>query len=376
MKKILHISKYYPPHVGGIEDVVYGIVNGMNNKYRQQIICFNDGLESIFDCVDGINVLRVGCLFKFASQPVSLSFYFELKKIILTFKPDIIHLHWPNPLASTCLQLCFIPKTIKLVLHWHSDIIEQRNLYFFFRPLETLLLKRADVIIATSRQYLEHSAPLSPYQHKSRVVQNSINEKKLVLDDTDRSLVEALRIRYANKRIVFFLGRHVSYKGIEYLIDGAKYIASDCLVLIAGTGRLTKSLKERAKDNNCIRFLGRLSNKETKCHFHLADVFAFPSITKNEAFGVALAEALYCFTPAVTFNLPESGINWVNKNNHTGFVVLNRNAKDFGSAINRLLNDDALRKEYSENAHAWVKENFTPLQMVRLLTDVYQGLAG
>lgn len=53
-------------------------------------------------------------------------------------------------------------------------------------------------------------------------------------------------------------------------------------------------------------------------------MFAFPSVTKNEAFGVALAEAMYCYTPAVTFTIEGSGVNWVNLNGITGIEVSQR----------------------------------------------------
>ena len=40
-------------------------------------------------------------------------------------------------------------------------------------------------------------------------------------------------------------------------------------------------------------------------------IFCFPSITRNEAFGIALAEAMYCGKPAVTFTIEGSGVNFV-----------------------------------------------------------------
>lgn len=42
------------------------------------------------------------------------------------------------------------------------------------------------------------------------------------------------------------MGRHVPYKGIEYLIEAEKYISSDCIILIAGSGPLTEELKKIA----------------------------------------------------------------------------------------------------------------------------------
>lgn len=60
----------------------------------------------------------------------------------------------------------------------------------------------------------------------------------IVQDDSKR--IEQLKEKYNNKPLVFFMGRHVPYKGLEYLIKSEAYIESDCKILIAGSGPLTE----------------------------------------------------------------------------------------------------------------------------------------
>lgn len=107
---------------------------------------------------------------------------------------------------------------------------------------------------------------------------------------------------------------------------------------------------------------------------HLSSVFTFPSITKNEAFGVALAEAMYCGTPAVTFTIPGSGVNWVSLNGETGIEVPNGDDKAYAEAIDTLLGDDELREKYGENARKRVKENFTIPKMVEKMEECYREI--
>ena len=59
------------------------------------------------------------------------------------------------------------------------------------------------------------------------------------------------------------------------------------------------------------------------------DVFCFPSVTKNEAFGIALAEGMYFGKPAVTFTIPGSGVNYVNLDGVTGIECKNADCKDY-----------------------------------------------
>ena len=106
-----------------------------------------------------------------------------------------------------------------------------------------------------------------------------------------------------------------------------------------------------------------------KLYHYAASVFVFPSITKNEAFGVALAEAMYCGTPAVTFTIPGSGVNWVSLNGETGIEVPNGDDKAYAKAIDTLLGDDELRMRYAENARKRVKENFTIPKMVERMEE-------
>ena len=66
---------------------------------------------------------------------------------------------------------------------------------------------------------------------------------------------------------------------------------SYCVFVIAGSGPLTDELKADCHSDR-VRFVGRLKDDELRWYHYAASVFAFPSITKNEAFGVALAESL------------------------------------------------------------------------------------
>ncbi len=184
--------------------------------------------------------------------------------------------------------------------------------------------------------------------------------------------IDSIKQKFNNKKIVFFVCRHVSYKGIDLLIKAEKFIKQDCVILIAGTGELNSQLKDMTGNNSRIKFIGRLSNNEMKYFLHAADVFAFPSHNRSEAFGVALAEALYCGLPAVSFNIEGSGALWVNKHNYTGLVVENRNVEQFGAAIDEILGSENLRNEFSINAKKWINENFLNDQIAPIMQKIYE----
>lgn len=369
---ILHISKFYPPYHGGIEDICYSIVSAIgNSQYEQKVICFNDRTRNVKSIVDGVEVIRAGIIGELASQPLSISLYFLLKRYIKSFAPDVIHLHLPNPLACVYVQW-LIPKRTKLILHWHSDIVAQKSIYKLFAPIEKRILRRADRIIATSPQYLEYSKPLATYKNKAVVIPNIISLEKMNLIGK----ITAMQIRecYGNKDIIFFMGRHVPYKGIKYLIEAEKFISSDCVILIAGSGPITSDLKKIAHSER-IKFIGRIPDEEIGAYMEAASVFAFPSITKNEAFGVVLAEAMYWKAVPVTFTIEGSGVNWVNLNGVTGLEVANGDIKAYGEAIDSLLKNSEMRKQYAESAHNRVLSLFTINSIKKQIEELYNTIS-
>lgn len=354
--KILHISKYYYPYRGGVENICKYLVENMP-QYQMAVLCFNDKCRDKIDDVNGIKVYRVATWINIARQALSLSYFTMMYKVLKEFQPDIIHFHWANPFPAAVL-LTMIPKNVKLVLHWHMDIIKQKRIYPLIKPIETALLKRADLVVVTSPQYRDGSRPLQPYKRKVVIVPNAVDEKIMCKQPTDDIAIKAIQQSFDNKPIVFFVGRHIQYKGLPYLIKAAEYVHSDCVIVIAGSGPLTNELKSSCKSDK-VHFIGRVSDDKLRQFHYAAKVFAFPSITKNEAFGVALAEAMYAGTPAVTFTIPGSGVNWVSINNETCLEVENGNAKAFARAIDQLITDKILWKRLSEAGIRRVKENFT-----------------
>ena len=200
-----------------------------------------------------------------------------------------------------------------------------------------------------------------------------MDERNFILQDGDEEKIKGIKEKHGNKPIVFFIGRHIQYKGLPHLINAERFVKSDCVFVIVGSGPLTESLKAQCHSDR-VFFVGRLSDEDLRLYHYAASVFAFPSITKNEAFGVAMAEAMYCGTPAVTFTIPGSGVNWVSQNGETGIEVPNGDDEAYAKAIDTLLGDDELRERYGENGRKRVKELFTVSKMLEKKEECYREI--
>ena len=350
MQRILHIPNYYNPHIGGIEQAAEDVVNSLKGLYEQKIICFKDAKKTTKDIVNGVEVTRVSCCAKISSQSIAPSYKKELRRMFKEYKPDIVIFHYPNPfVAHILLKLLKKHKNVKLLLFWHTDIVKQKLLMKFFHKQNLKLINRANKIIATSPNYVEGSKYLSLVKDKISIVPLCATIHSFDLEKKNK-IVESLKNEYVGKHIIFGFGRHVEYKGFKYLVESTKYLPDDYICIIGGNGPLTDELKETSSNNFKVLLPGRLSNEEIEAYFELCEVFAFPSITKNEAFGIALAEALLHGVPAVTFNIPGSGVNYVNMNNETGLEVPNCDAKAYAEAIMKIVDDTELKNTFSINA--------------------------
>ena len=369
VKRVLHISKYYFPFIGGVEQVAKDAVRALQGKFEQKVLCFAHDNNEHENIVDDVEVIRCKCQCKIFSQSISFEMASKFKDLLVSFKPDYIIFHYPNPFFARFL-LRYIPKETKLIIYWHLDIIRQKILGRIFHSQNIALLKRADKIIATSPNYVEYSKYLSQYKSKCVVIPNCIDEKRLAATPKAQELADKIRKENAGKTICLSVGRLVPYKGYNNLIKSAQKLDDHYTFYIVGDGEQKKSLIRQSKNCPSIKFLGKLTDDELKAYYVAADIFCFSSITKNEAFGIALAEAMYCGLPAVTYTILGSGVNFVSINGETGLEVPNKNVTAYANAIKELAENEQERKAFGNNAHTRVVENFLFGQFKESLTRV------
>ena len=186
----------------------------------------------------------------------------------------------------------------------------------------------------------------------------------------------AAKIKAENlgKTICIAVGRHTAYKGFTYLIQASNFLDDRFKIYITGKGELTEALHKEATGDEKIVFTGRIDDMELKALIMASDIFCFPSITKNEAFGLALAEGMYYGKPAVTFTIPGSGVNYVCIDGEDGIEVENRNAKKYAEAMKTLAENAELREKYGNAGRKRVEENFLSTQFSENVKKVFYEL--
>jgi glycosyltransferase involved in cell wall biosynthesis len=370
--RVLQISKFFPPVMGGIEVVTWELAEGLNRAgITTDVLCANQRLRSERQrAAGGYQVMRAGSLGMALSTSMSPPMLWSLRWLHREY--DVLHLHMPDPMSALALRTS--GSRARVVVHWHSDVVRQRAALALYEPLQEWLLARADAVIATSAPYAAASGPLGRWSGKVRVIPIGISDNR---DSTSAEGAAALRRRFRGRRIVFSLGRMTYYKGFDVLIEAALKLPDDCVVVIGGDGELLEPYRRLVARRGLagkVHMVGHVPDDELASYFDACDVFCMPSTVRAEAYGVAIVEAMMIGKPVVATDIPGSGVPWVNVDGVTGYNVPVRQPEALADALRRLLGDEALRREHGRAARARYVDEFTAHRMTQRTIDLYREL--
>ena len=365
---VLHLGKFYPPAKGGMETILALICERTAQQVQNRVLVSNTRATTVEERHDGVDVVRVAAIMRIGAVAVCPRMPLALARE----DADIIVLHEPNPMA---LVAYFLARPAgRLVVWYHSDVIRPSWRYrLFYRPFLRFALSRA-VRIVVSSPPLGASAPeLQDFQAKCTVIPFGIESRSP--EEADAIEKRAQEIRHeAERPTVLFVGRLVPYKGVDVLLDALSRL--DAAATIVGDGPQRAALEAQARAlgiSGRVKFLGSVGEEELAALYRACDVFALPSVTRQEAFGVVQLEAMAAGKPVVSTELG-TGVGWVNRDSETGFVVPPRDAAAFSEALSCLLADATLRQNMGDAAMRRVRSAFTVDRMIDDTLALYRDV--
>ncbi len=265
--------------------------------------------------------------------------YKTIKKI-KELKPNIVHAHMTAGPGYYVLKSGF-PNIITVLgiakEEYHSKI----------RP-GLLDEVRRRIILPMEQYVFDHATILtviSPYVKKK--IESFCKGEIYIIPCGIREEFFEIENNEVENRLLF-VGGIEPRKGLLNLLKAVKIIKKeipDVRLHIVGSVRKQgyfNSLTDYVKQNNLnenIIFKGELTNEEIKKEFSECSLFVFPS--KEESFGIVLAEAEACGKPVVASDI--GGIPYVVDDNKTGFLVEYGNFENFAEKVLILLKDKNLR---------------------------------
>jgi glycosyltransferase involved in cell wall biosynthesis len=362
-RTIVHIGKYYPPHIGGMETHIRNLVSGLGGSEDVRVIVAGDTIRGRVDRIDGAIITRVPTWGVVASMPVTPTLAWELMKL----KPALVHAHVPNPAAAFAIVAARY--TGPLVIMHQSDTLGRKLLKRISDPFVNAMMRRADRIIVASQRYLNSSEELAPFKAKCRVIPMGINIEK---ERENIGAECAGVVREHGPRLVLAVGRLVGYKGFIYLLEAMRMV--EATLLLVGTGPLDAELKRAAQSygvSHKVKFLGKVDDLQK--YYRASSVFVLPSISRAEAYGLVQLEAMAAGLPVINTDL-ETGVSEVSIDGVTGITVPPEDANSLARAINVLLDDAAMRQRMGEAGKARAHREFSPGLMIERTVKLYEDV--
>ncbi len=381
--RILHLGKFYPPAHGGMEVFLAALAEAQASGGAEVGVLVHahdqpgDGKRSESA---GVEVWRVPIWGSLLYTPLSPAYPLWLKRILGRFKPQILHLHLPNPSAFWALFLS-AARRLPWVVHWHSDVLVSAQIdrrlslaYRLYAPFEQAVLARARRIVVSSPSYLESSLALARWRDKCSVV-------PLALADSVASALatpmagDSARWQKQGVRVLA-VGRLTYYKGFEVLIRAAA-LCPEVQVAIVGEGERRAQLARLISDLGIaqrVKLLGGLSDHELQKLYRSADLFCLPSLERTEAFGVVLLEAMAAGKPIIASDIPGSGVGWVLQGNEAAMLVPPGDVTALSGALGKMSADSGRAGPSSTDTTSHMAK-FQIKSVTSQLSEIYRAAA-
>ena len=358
----LHFGKFYPPHRGGMELMVATLCRGLVRRgVGCRVVVAADGRTAREALDQGVRVSGLRSLGTVLSTPICPAAAWALRGV----QADVVNLHHPNPLADLSCALSQFDG--RLVVTYHSDVVRQRRAGRLHALLLHRTLGRADAIVVTSPQYAESSVPLRPFRRKVQVIPLGLPS---VPEVRTRPPFGAGEPRY------LFVGRLVPYKGLPVLLEALRRARGRLWII--GSGPLEEALRRQAAEPGLadrVEFLGALSERAKWERLAACDALVLPSVTRAEAFGLVLLEAMAMARPIVVSDLP-TGVRMLVRERVNGLRVPPGDPGALAEALEALASDPLSAQRMGRQGRRMFRQRWTADHMIERYVDLYEELCG
>jgi len=374
MKTILYIAN--SAILGGGNKVLLDIVLNFNReKFSPYFFCPTQGpftyelkkFNIPFKVIDP-NILRAK-----VGKVKFVKFVFEEFIRFFNIKPDILHAN------------CFLTYHSFSFIAWLYNIPRICHFHYPIKDIETIrwAFKIKPHVVIPCNQYL--SKEVEPLIRKvvpnTKIIpiSNAVDIEKYNLRDFDSNNFKK-DLGILNDRVIITIIGHVSeVKGHKYFLEmiaGIKNNYPNILGLIVGEDKSPNKEYQKKMDSyvkelgieNYVKFLG--FRKDIPEILAITDILVQPSL--EEGLPLTILEAMAAGKAIIT--TPVGGVPEVIKDKETGLLVPVKDSKSLIEKVKFLLDNPGERRELSQKAKEFVRENYSLKQYVKKIEDIYLKL--
>ena len=171
-----------------------------------------------------------------------------------------------------------------------------------------------------------------------------------------------------SKTTLTYLGKLVSRKGLHILFEAMKNVNFPCELILLGNGdkKYINNLKNIIPEIKWpIYFLGY--KKNISQFLEKTDILILPSI-KFESFGMSMLDGMRSEKPVICSDC--GGMKEVVIHGKTGLIYKANDHLELATNINKLLENQVLRKNMGHEGKKIFEENFTSKEMIKKYREI------
>ena len=347
---VAHVVPYYPPHLGGMENVASALAEGFATRGSVVVLTSRSGARNSLrvERSEGLVVRRLLTL-EWEHLPFMPTLLFHL---LLLPRRAIVHVHIAQAYVPEMVWLASLVRRRPFIAHFHLDVEASGRFGSVFVAYKRYVLGRtlraaAHVIVLSADQALFVKERYGIQESHISIIPNGVAPE----------LISECRFRARPKdgpMHLLFVGRLSPQKNLTCLLAAMSQLSARVELKIVGDGEDRSKLEKLRAEfglNNVV-LVGAQRGKDLIACYQWADAFVLPST--KEGMPLVILEAMAAGLPIIATDVP--GIrDTVGCNG----MLVNPNPTALAVAIDRVATDEALRTELARksrdqrSAHAW-----------------------
>lgn len=345
--------------IGGGEKHLADLAHGLTERGHEIYAALrpNSPLRSHLSRVRDENVLTLR-----APGPLNIANAYRLARFMREQQIEIVHAHIAHD---------YLLAALAARLAGNARLVVTRHVLFPLKTTHARLLQRVDAVIAVSHA-VAGVLKVQNIFDSSRIVviHNGIDLTRFFPNSSSRD---------SNSFRVGMVGHLAPIKGQDEFIRAARIVTgerNDVTFIIAGedksrSGENRQHLERLIRDlglNERVQLIGWVDDVPSL--LSTLDLLISPS--RSEPFGLSIIEGMAAGVPVIATS--SEGAREILEDGVTGQLLSSGNPEELARAIVGLLDDEARRKSFSENALAAVRDKFSLERMVDDTEQLYRTI--
>ena len=353
--KIAHVSMFYLPTFGGVEQVIYELAKRqVAQGHEVHVFCCdsdkNQRIERKEEIIDGVHVHRLPYWVRLSLNT------FIWPSLLWRFKGkfDIVHSHVSG---HDYVLFAGLLSKIKGFKHIHTTHCPWTDASFRPKIIRPFLFLNDLIMNKISFSFIDRVIPITPWELDILKKFTDENKIRVIPNGMDNILFKKIKnnnfrkkYKITEKNLVLFFGRLNPTKGPEKLAQTAINITKKrkdiAFVWVGPDEGKAEEVKKLIKSYKNMFYLGAIRGKDKIAEmYQSADIYVMPSY--REGLPLTLFEAMASSLPIVAS--PVNGIPYEMKEPENGFFVNYGDIEEMETKIIKLIDDKKLAKKIAQN---------------------------